>query len=395
MSTDWAWEEIGQLDGTTVGYGITRPGRPDPDGVPMLRAGDIIDGHILADKPMLIGRGVDHASPQTRLRRGDVVVVLVGRVGEAATVHAEHEGWNVARSVGIVRCRDPWLAEWLRVWLTAPTVRAWCAANASGSAQATLSLARLRRLPAPLPPHDVQARLLSAVAAIEDRSAINQRIATTSIALADAHFAVAAAGRADWPERKFGEVVRARTGTLARPTGSLSEGAGVAWIAPADVLRSPLPYLGLAAGRAGEAALSGHELCPPNTVLVAYKPGEVRVVVNQIPVVVGRGVLAAQPAGLTDALWLLHEIRSRSVELSALGQGTAAREVSPRAFLRAPVSWPPADVRERFARLAGTLHERALFADRENEVLRALLPELLRCHLPALDARLPVAAIDY
>ncbi|WP_042383845.1 restriction endonuclease subunit S [Streptacidiphilus melanogenes] len=391
MTSERAWEQLGRLAGTKVWYGITRPGRPERDGVPMLRAGDIVDGQILSDHPVLIGRDVDGSSPQTRLQPGDVAVVLVGRVGEAAMVAAGQEGWNVARSVGVVRCDDQELAQWLRLWLTAPTVRAWCAAKASGSAQATLSLANLRQLPIPLPPDEVRADLLSIMAAIEDKIALNQRIASTSVALADAHFALATADQAAWPSLTFGEVLRAIPGSLAKPTAPDPAGDdGPTWVAPADVLRSPLPFLDLPAGRAPEARpVEG--LCPPDTLLLASKPGELRVAISLAPVVAGRGVLAVLPAEPASALWLLHEIRSRSTELSALGQGTAAREISARALLRTRVSWPPLDERERFAQLVGGLHSRAVTAGREDRVLRALLADTLRNGLPALDAHAPAS----
>ncbi|MFF4159368.1 hypothetical protein [Streptomyces sp. NPDC001678] len=248
----------------------------------MLRAGDIADGRIRAAEPMLISREVDSNSPRTRLRSGDVVV-LVGRIGEAATIHGEHEGWNAARSVAIVRCVDPAMAEWLRVWLTAPAVRAWCNAHASGSAQATLGLAKLRRLPIALPPPDTRGRVVRTVEIIEGKAAANERIAATAVALADAHFAVAAADRHTWPHHTFKDVVRAYTGAAPKPTASIPEGDGTAWVAPADVLRNPLPYLDRTAERWGDTAGQGSEICLPNAVLVASKPGEVRAAINRTP----------------------------------------------------------------------------------------------------------------
>ncbi|MFE3108188.1 hypothetical protein ACFXKJ_23570 [Kitasatospora indigofera] len=391
MTGNQTWEPLGRLAGTKVWYGITRPGQPDRDGVPMLRAGDIVDGRVLSDHPLLIGRDVDSSSPQTRLQPGDVAVVLVGRVGEAAMVTAGQEGWNVARSVGVLRCDDQELAQWLRLWLTTPTVQAWCAAKASGSAQATLSLANLRQLPVPLPPNEVRADLLSIMAVIEDKIALNQRIAMTSVALADAQFALATADQAAWPSLTFGDVFQAIPGSLAKPTApNPAGGGGPAWVAPVDVLRSPLPYLDLPAGRASEAH-PGEGLCPPGTLLLASKPGELRAAISPDPVAAARGVLAVLPTQPASTLWLLHEIRSRSTELSALGQGTAAREISARALLRTRVSWPPLNTQERFAHLVGGLHSRAVTAGREDRVLRALLADTLRNSLPTLDAHAPAS----
>ncbi|MEU7132087.1 hypothetical protein [Streptomyces sp. NPDC046261] len=376
----WEWSTLEELPGVeVVGYGVNRPGRHEDSGIPMLRAGDIEGGRVRAAAQVLISRAVEEAHARTRLRCGDVVVVLVGRVGEAAVIKAHQAAWNVARSVAVVRCSDPGLAEWLRVWLAMPPARAWCAENASGTVQQTLSLAALRRMPVPLPPVERRDLILYAVRTIEDKLDVNERIAKDAVALAGAHFAAMAKERQLWDKRSFNDVAQARTGVAAKPASLTVEGAGTAWLAPADVLQNPLPYLDRT-----EKALGGDpgHVCAPGSVLVVAKAGEVQAAINQVPVVAGRGVLALRPAETVDRWWLLHEIRSRSAELSSLAQGTQARELSARAFLPAPVCWPPAELRHRFASLAEALYDRALEASRQNCTLKELSAELLRRAAP-------------
>ncbi|WP_411109359.1 hypothetical protein [Streptomyces sp. c-19] len=368
--TQWALADLPGVE--VVGYGINRPGRPDPAGVPMLRAGDIADSRIRGAGPMRVGPDVAKAHPKTWLRPGDLLIVLVGRIGEAAVTGPEHEGWNVARSVALVRCHDPGLAQWLRVWLAMPTARSWCEAQATGSVQRTLGLRSLRQLPVVLPPLADRERILRVVRAIESRADGNDRIAHTAVALADAHYGLLAAGRKSWQAETFHDVVReARTGTASRPPVGT---AGDAWVAPADVLQSSLPYV----DTADAADLSDGA----GSVLVVPRAGQVHAAVALASAVPSRGVLVLEPTEKSDIWWLLHEIRSRSSELSQLAQGTAGRELSARAFSRAAVAWPPEEVLARFARLAGTLHMRALTARRENRTLRALLADVLRALEP-------------
>ncbi|MEV6264330.1 hypothetical protein AB0M42_26785 [Streptomyces sp. NPDC051784] len=56
------------------------------------------------------------ANARSEVRVGDVLVVLVGRVGEAAVVTDEYRGWNVARTVAVGRTTEPDEAAWLRLW---------------------------------------------------------------------------------------------------------------------------------------------------------------------------------------------------------------------------------------------------------------------------------------
>ncbi|MFE7119895.1 hypothetical protein ACFU99_31195 [Streptomyces sp. NPDC057654] len=369
MSGHAQWTTLTDLPGVeVVGYGINRPGRPDPEGIPMLRAGDITDGRIRQAELVCVGREVAESHPKTRLRPGDLLVVLVGRIGEAAVTGPEHEGWNVARSVALVRCHDLGLAQWLRIWLAMPAARAWCEAQAVGTVQRTLGLRSLRQLPVALPPLAERERTMRVVRVIESRIDVNDQIAHTAVALADAHFGVLTADRGGWAEKTFGGVVReVRTGTAARPS---AHQGGDAWIAPADVLRNPFPHF----DTVSTPDLPGGV----GRLLVVPKAGQVHVAVAHTPVTTSRGVLALDPAGEDDAWWLLHEIRARGRELAHLAQGTAGRELSARTFGQAAVAWPPQETLARFARIARALHARALTAQRENRTLRTLLAEVAR-----------------
>ncbi|MFE7515514.1 hypothetical protein ACFU8I_30455 [Streptomyces sp. NPDC057540] len=351
-----------------VGYGINRPGRPDPGGTPMLRAGDLTDGRIRPGELVRVGSDVAEGHLRTQLRPGDLLVVLVGRIGEAAVAGPDHEGWNVARSVALVRCHDPALAQWLRIWLATPAARAWCEAQAVGTVQRTLGLRALRQLPVALPPQAARERAVRVFRAIESRVDVNDRIAYTAVALADAHFGVLTADRRGWPEKTFGEVAReVRTGTTSRPS---AQEEGAKWVAPADVLRSQLPHL----GAVNASDLSGAMVC----LLVVPKAGQVHVAVAHRSVTTSRGVLALDPAEGDDTWWLLHEIRARGSELAQLAQGIAGRELSARTFGQATVAWPPKESLSRFARIARTLHARALLAQHENRTLRTLRTEIAR-----------------
>lgn len=150
----WGVATLDQLPSVqTIGYGITRPGAHVDDGVGMIRAADIQDGHLHSDEPRRISPRTHQANIRSELRVGDVLIVLMGRVGEAAVVTDAYHGWNAARTVAVVRMTEPDEAAWLRLWLGSPYVRDWCESRVTGSTlQRTLNLKVLRGLPVPLPP---------------------------------------------------------------------------------------------------------------------------------------------------------------------------------------------------------------------------------------------------
>ncbi|MET8456591.1 hypothetical protein [Streptomyces parvulus] len=375
----WDVGRLGDLPtAQVIGYGVTRPGAHTEAGVPMIRAADIQDGRLRGDEPRRIDPRVHEANRRSWLEIGDVVVILVGRVGEAAVVQAEFQHWNASRTVAVIRTREPGEAAWLNLWLGSPAVRAWCERQATGSTlQRTLSVTALRKLPVPIPPAGLRAHLLRAVRLLEEKTATNARITECAMKLSEAHFAREASDGTPWPERPLASLVHLTAGKpRPRPDdeGTLSE-PGTAFVAPADILQSTSPHL-----YATERRLpSGKEgrLCPPGSLLVASREDGVRAVMIHVPAAVGRNVLALEPESVSDAYWLLHEVCSRGAELVAATQGSAGRELSRKAFAAISVRWPSREVREQFARLAGRLHDRARIAENESERLRELRDRLL------------------
>ncbi|WP_326752412.1 hypothetical protein OIE73_11045 [Streptomyces hirsutus] len=376
----WGVGRLGDLPAVQfIGYGITRPGAHTEDGVPMIRAADIQEGRLRGDEPRRIDHRVHETNLRSRLEIGDLLVVLVGRVGETAVVGAEFHHWNASRTVAVVRANEPDEAAWLNLWLGSPAVRAWCERQATGSTlHRTLSLTALRKLPVPIPPAGLRAPLLRAVRLLEEKTATNTRIARCAMDLGEAHFAREPRDGTSWPERPLASLVHLTAGTAPRPRPD-DEGAhaerGTAFVAPADILQSESPHL-YATERRLPPGKEGR-VCAPGSLLVASREDGVRTVMNQVPAAIGRNVLALETESVSDAYWLLYELCSRSAELAATAQGSAGRELNRRAFAATTVRWPPQEVREQFVRLAGSLHERARTARRENEKLRDLRERIL------------------
>ncbi|GHE29579.1 hypothetical protein [Streptomyces capitiformicae] len=381
LPPQWDVVPLGELRSVQlIGYGITRPGQHTEGGVGMIRAADVQDGQLRSNEPRRIDPRVHEENPRSQLEAGDVVVVLVGRVGQAAVVTEEFRHWNTSRTVGIIRADEPGEAAWLRLWLGSPEVREWCAQQATGSTlHRTLSLAALRTLPVPVPPVESRPALLGAMRLLEAKESTNARIAACATELVDGHFAMLAGRSGAWADRTIGALAELHAGTSSRPRSDdveLPTQQDIDFAAPADILQSEWPHLHETEHHFA-AAPKGALMCEPHSLLVASREDGVRAVMNKAPVIPGRGVLVLSPTSVTDALWLLHDIRLRSAELAATAQGSAGREISRRAFAATEVRWPPYEVREQFAQLADRLHERAYTALAENRMLRVLRGRIL------------------
>ncbi|GAA2619882.1 hypothetical protein SMC26_26595 [Actinomadura fulvescens] len=366
----WQRMTVKEAADLKVTYGL--PEQELPSGGGVIRAGDVRDGRLRTTSP-------DHAAePDTKdsravLAEGDLVVVLVRRVGDAALIDQRHSGWVTTRSVGILRSRDHRLNRWLKIWFQTPTARAWFDRHVSAYVEPTLSIDRLRAMEVAVPPPERIETITRLVELVQDKRDLNQRIAADAVALADAHHAMLARQqRRSWTPSTFGAVASVLTGRPAQPP--TTGGIATFRISPADVLAADPPYI--QGGRETLAELGN--VCAPGTVLVASRPEGARTAVTWVPTIPNRGVLAVRPSVPSDRWWLLHELRSRSEELPRIAQGRQAREISRRAFSQLELPWPDPEVRRRFQETVEPLHDRARVALEENRLLEELLDRVLR-----------------
>ena len=371
------WCRLRDVPGVTVTYGVVRPERFDANGIRMLQAQDFAAGRILDNAPMMIRPDVHQQHPRTCLKSGDLVLVLVGRVGDAAVITERQQGWNAARSVGVVRCepspQSEGFIDWLRYWFMSSRVRQWFAGEASGFAQPTLSVSSLANLHVPLPPIDPRRRYLDTLSLAEQKADASMEVARAAIRLADANFD---RWRAFAGSRtiRLGDVCQAKAGG-GRPSGIEDESIrqGGVRVATADVLNAEFPHW-----RRQEREPRGAAAATLGQLLIATRKGTASVVLDMRgDARTERGTLAVRARDTEDQWWLLHEIRTRSAGLAAAAQGEHSRELSARAFGNLLVPWPEAVVRAKFAETAQVLHERALLALDDHDDMRSLLGRLI------------------
>lgn len=157
-------------------YGVVQPGQHVEDGVPIIRVKDIRHGRVAAEAPMRIAAGVEAQYERSRLRGGELLVTLVGTVGEVAVAGPGTVGWNVARAVAVARFEPNVPALWVAYNLRRVEAVDRIAARVNTTVQTTLNLKDLRELPVVMPPDPELYRILDILRSLDDKVAINQRI---------------------------------------------------------------------------------------------------------------------------------------------------------------------------------------------------------------------------
>ncbi|CRM91816.1 EcoKI restriction-modification system protein HsdS [Pseudomonas sp. 22 E 5] len=160
-------------------YGIVTAGVFVQNGVKMLRGGDIVDGRVNTDLPMVSrDKAVEYV--RTVLEQDDVVIALVGYPGASAKIPEELVGANISRAVGLLRLNSKVVPDFVVCFLNSPEGRRMVLAPSAGSAQQVVNLAALNKLQFTIPPLPEQTAIASVLTDMDaELEALQQRLAKT------------------------------------------------------------------------------------------------------------------------------------------------------------------------------------------------------------------------
>jgi type I restriction enzyme, S subunit len=171
-----------------ITYGIVQPGIHDPAGIPIVRVNNLRNGRIETDDLLKVSPEIEARYERTRLRGGEILLSLVGTLGECAVVPRELAGWNVARAVAVIPIKEGVDARWVAVCLRSQPLQHLMRMWATTTVQATLNLRDVRRLPVVLPPKTETDVIMPLVGALDGKIELNRRMNVTLEAMARAIF---------------------------------------------------------------------------------------------------------------------------------------------------------------------------------------------------------------
>ena len=188
MGGEWAVVPLSVLTSTPPTYGVVQPGQDTASGSPMLRVNNF-QGHSLnLSEVMRIAPEVEAKYGRTRIQAGDVLLTIVGSVGQVAVVPDELSGWNIARAIAMIRPNKPELSRWISLVLRSPQAQYQLGVTANTTVQTTINLKDLRELRIPLPDEDERGAIAHILGTLDDKIELNRRRSQTLEAMARALF---------------------------------------------------------------------------------------------------------------------------------------------------------------------------------------------------------------
>jgi type I restriction enzyme, S subunit len=201
-----------------ITYGIVKVGEFVPDGIPVVRGGDIRDNRIGIDDEKRVSDEVSRRFRRTVLRGGEIVLNLIADPGHSAIVPASLAGANVTRDVAVIPVTRA-DTRFVNYFLQSPQCIGWLRAHLQGSVTLKINLGTLASLPVPKPPIVEQRRIASVLRALDDKIDSNRRLAgllqETAAALFRARF-VDFVGVEEFEDTEIGRIPRGwSAGSLA------------------------------------------------------------------------------------------------------------------------------------------------------------------------------------
>ncbi|MGK5058336.1 restriction endonuclease subunit S [Janthinobacterium sp. LB2P49] len=189
LPDNWIYKPLAMCCGeNSVTYGVVQPGMALDEGVPLIRVNNFNGTRLELSDVMYIAPEVEAKYSRTRLKGGEVLLTIVGSVGQVAVVPSSLAGFNVARAVAVMHPKDHIAAEWIALCLRSPLSQHLLGSRANTTVQTTINLKDLRALPIPMPPELERHTISEFIGAVDDRIALLRETNATLEAIAQALF---------------------------------------------------------------------------------------------------------------------------------------------------------------------------------------------------------------
>lgn len=126
--------------GRNIAYGIVQPGKPVDHGIPMIRVKNFDHGRIELSNIIQVSPEIEEKYSRTRLQGNEILLTLVGSVGQTALVDENMKNYNVARAVAVIPIKSGINRNWVKYYLDSNVSQQYFKpANKKSSPQADLT----------------------------------------------------------------------------------------------------------------------------------------------------------------------------------------------------------------------------------------------------------------
>lgn len=227
------WKEIEFseiLIDESISYGIVQPGaHTEINSVPIVRVNNIKNGYIKTDDVLKVEAAIEDRYRRTRLKGGELLITVVGSVGECAIVPENLKGWNVARAVSVAKIKKEYDVKFIKYSFKTEDIIFQMYGNTNDTVQPTLNLSSLKALKFNIPPLPEQTAIASVLSSLDDKIDLLHRQNATLEKMAETLFRqwFVEEVKEEWEETTLDKHTEAFRGLSYKGSGLTEKGMGL------------------------------------------------------------------------------------------------------------------------------------------------------------------------
>lgn len=167
LPAGWKWSDLQFLmdENDNFCYGVVQPGDRVENQQKLIRVLDLSNGIILLDQLRGIDWNIDKNYKRSKVKKGDLLVSIVGTIGRTAIVGKDSEGFNIARAIAKIPIKD-FEVEYIKMFIDSNFGQKWLIEDAREVARKTLNLNQLSTIPFPISSIAEQKEIARSVASL-------------------------------------------------------------------------------------------------------------------------------------------------------------------------------------------------------------------------------------
>lgn len=330
----------------SISYGIVQPGtHTEIDSVPIIRVNNIKDGYIKTEDAMKVSSSIEEKFLRTRLVGGELLITVVGSVGECAIVPENLKGWNVARAVSVARIKSEFNVKYIKYAFKTDDIIFQMYGNTNDTVQPTLNLSLLKELYFTLPSLSEQTAIANILSSLDDKIELLHRQNKTLEQLAETLFRQWFVEEAEesWKVGKLEDVITVKGGTTPSTTNADFWDGDINWTTPRDLSNATSVFLFSTERKITKKGLAqiGSGLLPVGTVLLSSRAPIGYLTITEIPVAINQGYIAIISDKQISNYYIYLWCKANMETIENAGNGSVFQEISKSSFKGLEIVIPP------------------------------------------------------
>lgn len=161
--------------GRNIAYGIVQPGKPVDHGIPMIRVNNFDHGRIELSNIIQVSPEIEEKYSRTRLQGNEILLTLVGSVGQTALAAENMKNYNVARAVAVIPIKSGINRNWVKYYLDSNVPQQYFKEELNITVQATLNLKSVKKTQIWIPDDKYIEKVVATLSSIDRKIYINNR----------------------------------------------------------------------------------------------------------------------------------------------------------------------------------------------------------------------------